>query len=99
MRAIRPTLTRLVRHSNMESWMPYNPGELLVKGGLVRPAQLAEAYQLRAREGGSVGECLIRTGALDEESIAEFYHRRLMVPRLPRLRLERIAPQLTELVP
>src|SRR5262245_46387933 len=99
MRAIGSTLTRLVRHSNMENSMPYNAGELLVKGGLVRPAQLAQAYQLRAREGGSVGECLIRTGALDEQSIADFYHRRLMVPRVGRSRLARVSPQLAALVP
>jgi hypothetical protein len=49
---------------------------------LVTEAQLAEAELIQRREGGTLGESLIRMGALDEEQLVDFFHRRLLVPRL-----------------
>jgi type IV pilus assembly protein PilB len=71
---------------------------LLVRAGLVRADQIAAAHALRQHEGGSLGECLIRMGAIDEETLVEFYHRRLMIPRLPSAKLERIPPKVVALV-
>lgn len=74
-------------------------GALLAQAGVVTKAQLAQANLLRQREGGSLGECLVRIGAIDEERLVEFYHKRLMVPRLPAARLMVVAPHVLELVP
>jgi hypothetical protein len=57
-------------------------GSLLLRSGLVTEAQLAEADLLQRREGGTLGESLIRMGAIDEEQIVDFFHRRLLVPRI-----------------
>lgn len=57
-------------------------GSLLLRSGLVTEAQLTEADLLQRREGGTLGESLIRLGALDEEQLVDFFHRRLLVPRV-----------------
>lgn len=57
-------------------------GSLLLRSGLVTEAQLTEAELLQRREGGTLGESLIRIGALDEEQMVDFFHRRLLVPRI-----------------
>ena len=57
-------------------------GSLLLRSGLVTEAQLAEAELLQRREGGTLGESLVRLGALDEEQMVDFFHRRLLVPRI-----------------
>src|SRR5438874_13110290 len=63
------------------------PGALLLRTGVLRPADLAAAAALREREGGSFGECLVRLGFVDEEQLAEFYKTRLMITRIPDHRL------------
>jgi hypothetical protein len=63
------------------------PGALLLRSGVLRPADLAAAASLRERDGGSFGECLVRLGYLEEEQLAEFYTRRLMITRVPDHRL------------
>lgn len=76
------------------------PGDsLLIRAGLIRPDQLAEAQKLRARSGGTTGEWLIRLGVITEEQLVEFYHRRLMVPRLQAPQLARVPSQVLLAVP
>src|SRR5579859_3523907 len=54
------------------------PGDsLLQRAGLIHKEQLAEAQRLRARSGGTVGEWLVRLGAVTEQQLVDFYHRRL----------------------
>ena len=55
------------------------PGALLLRMGVLRPADLAAATALQERDGGSFGECLVRLGFIDEEQLAEFYKSRLMI--------------------
>jgi hypothetical protein len=70
--------------------MSQTSGSLLLRAGVVRADQIAAAHRLRAREGGSFGECLVRTGAISEHELVEFYHKRLMIPRLPDGKLDHI---------
>lgn len=76
------------------------PGDsLLLRAGLVRPEQLAEAQKMRARAGGTTGEWLVRLGAVSEEALVDFYHRRVMVPLLDAAQLARVPPQILAAVP
>ncbi len=59
------------------------PGALLLRMGVLRPADLAAAAALQEHEGGSFGECLVRLGYVDEEQLADFYQKRLMITRVP----------------
>ncbi|HZS39809.1 MAG TPA: hypothetical protein VFF06_23410 [Polyangia bacterium] len=79
--------------------MADSAGALLLRSGIVRPEQVAEAQRLRQHDGGSFGECLVRIGAIDEEKLVDFYHKRLMIPRLDENKLKRkIAPAILHLV-
>jgi hypothetical protein len=72
---------------------------LLVRHGIVRADQVAAAHALQQREGGSFGECLVRIGAVDEQRLVEFYHKRLMIPRVDAQRLTVVSPKVIALVP
>ncbi|HEY7955094.1 MAG TPA: hypothetical protein VII38_07365 [Polyangia bacterium] len=74
-------------------------GALLARAGIVTPEELAKANSIRQRDGGSLGECLVRIGAIDEERLVQFYHKRLMVPRVAAAKLMVVAPEVLELVP
>jgi hypothetical protein len=63
------------------------PGALLLRMGVLRPADLAAATALQDRDGGSFGECLVRLGLVDEEQLADFYESRLMITRIADHRL------------
>lgn len=78
--------------------MADSAGALLLRSGIVKPEQIAEAHRVRQRDGGSFGEALIRIGAIEEEKLVEFYHKRLMIPRLEAARLQRIPQQVLALV-
>src|SRR2546423_8806667 len=81
------------------TFMAEGSGALLLRAGVLRPDQVAAAHQLRQREGGSFGECLIRTGAMAEDALVEFYHRRLMIPRINSAKLEHVPLTVIALVP
>jgi hypothetical protein len=74
-------------------------GELLLRGGLCTPAELTLAHAAREREKGTLGYHLVRLGLVPEDRLAEFYRHRLMVPRMPRAALERIARAVIDRVP
>jgi hypothetical protein len=76
--AFLDTVHGRVKHSGVA----VSGDSLLLRAGLVRPEQLAEAQRLRRREGGTTGECLVRLGAITEEQLVEFFHQRLLVPRI-----------------
>jgi len=73
-------------------------GALLLRHGIVRPEQLAEAQALKQRDGGSFGECLVRIGAIEEEDLVSFYHKRLMIPRVTDAKLLIVSPKVLGLV-
>src|SRR5260370_2627499 len=74
-------------------------GTLLLHAGIVRPDQVHAAHELRQRDGGSFGECLVRVGAIDEDQLVEFYHKRLMIPRLPDNQLSGVSREALSVVP
>src|SRR5881628_1236616 len=96
MRDILDTLQSRGKH---HTFMAEGSGALLLRAGVLRPDQVAAAHQLRQREGGSFGECLIRTGAISEDALVEFYHRRLMIPRINAAKLEHVPLKVIALVP
>ncbi len=75
------------------------PGALLLRMGVLRPADLAAATALHERDGGSFGECLVRLGFIDEDHLAEFYKTRLMITRVPDHRLVDVHKNVLALVP
>jgi hypothetical protein len=75
------------------------PGALLLRSGVLRPGDLADAAALRARDGGSIGECLVRLGYMDEQQLADFYQTRLMITRVPDHRLVQVSKKALALVP
>ncbi len=79
--------------------MPDMTGSLLIHGGLVKPDAVKEARTLATRSGATLGECLVAIGAVDEEALAEFFHRRLMIPRLDERRLSNVPVKILGLVP
>lgn len=79
--------------------MSDNAGPLLVRAGLVTEAQLHVAYEARKRHGGSVGEHLVATGAVDEERLASFFRDRLLVPRVGLAEIARVEPHVVARVP
>jgi hypothetical protein len=66
-----------------ERTMADMPGALLLRAGVLRAKDLAAANMLQERDGGSIGECLVRLGLLNEDRLADFYQSRLMISRLP----------------
>jgi Type II secretion system (T2SS), protein E, N-terminal domain len=74
------------------------PGALLLRTGVLRPADLTVAAALQEQDGGSFGECLVRLGFIDEEALAEFYKTRLMIPRVPNHRLVDVSKKVLALV-
>jgi hypothetical protein len=74
-------------------------GALLLRHGLVTQAQISQATAVQRKDGGSFGECLVRIGAVDEEQLVEFYHKRLMIPRIADAKLFIVSPKVLSLVP
>jgi hypothetical protein len=99
MRDTPDILDTLVWPGKHHTFMAEGSGALLLRAGVLRPDQVAAAHQLRQREGGSFGECLIRTGAISEDALVEFYHRRLMIPRINAAKLEHVPLKVIALVP
>src|SRR5271154_6240096 len=87
------------RDSKHHIFMAVGSGALLLRAGVLRPEQVAQATALRQREGGSFGQCLIRTGAIGEDALVEFYHRRLMIPRINAAKLDHVPLKVIALVP
>lgn len=74
-------------------------GPLLVRAGLITQAQLIVAQKARSENGGTISEHLVAHGALDEESLCNFYRQRLLVPRVGMAEMARIAPQIIRRIP
>ena len=79
--------------------MPAPGDSLLLRAGIVRAEQLTEAQRLRGRNGGTVGEWLVRLGALTEQQLVDFYHLRLLVPRVTATQLQRVSPEVLATLP
>lgn len=77
-----------------------SPGEsLLLRSGLVDAEHLDEARGFRLIHGVTISESLVALGALDEETLVEFFHRRLLVPRIDPESLDEVPASVLSLVP
>jgi hypothetical protein len=79
--------------------MAYTPGELLLRGGIVKAPDLRRALELQEQTGAPLGECLVRLGVIDEAALATFYHKRLVLPMLDEDKLQKIPREVLSLVP
>jgi len=72
---------------------------LLAQSGLVSDRDMRSALSLREIQGGTLPENLVLAGAVDDETLTEFYRRRLLVNRIDPDALVGIAPEVIERVP
>lgn len=79
--------------------MTHIAGSLLLRAGLIAPEHLVSAETMRQRDGGTFGECLVRMGVVSEEQLVDFYHRRLLVPRIAPAQFERVSPRAVAALP
>ncbi|RNC68150.1 MAG: general secretion pathway protein GspE [Desulfuromonadales bacterium] len=74
-------------------------GEMLVKAGMITPAQLDEALKSQVIFGGRLGTNLIEMACIDEDGLAQVLSEKLRVPRVDPDELMNISPDLIALVP
>lgn len=74
-------------------------GELLIREGLITPAELEEALKTQVIFGGRLGTNLIEMGLLEEDDIARVLSRKLKVPFAGPEELLNIPPKILALVP
>jgi hypothetical protein len=74
-------------------------GSLLVRAGLIRPEALEAARRAQRGAGGTLSEQLVLAGALDDESLTQFYRQRLLVPRIADARLQSVSEKVVGTIP
>lgn len=74
-------------------------GELLIREGLITPAELEEALKAQVIFGGRLGTNLIEMGLLEEDDIARVLSRKLKVPFIEPAELMEIPQQVLALLP
>ncbi len=74
-------------------------GTLLVRFGLVTASQLEAARDRVAQAGGTIGESLVVMGAVEDDTLTEFYRTRLLVPQVDANSLARISAKTLATVP
>ncbi|MCM8791630.1 MAG: Flp pilus assembly complex ATPase component TadA [Candidatus Omnitrophica bacterium] len=55
-------------------------GDMLLKEGVITPQQLKKALDIQAKEGGRLGEILIKMGAAKEEEVVSILGKQLGIP-------------------
>ena len=70
----------------------------LLEANLVSQDQLHRALEHQKKEGGSVGQNLVRTGALSEVAYAEFLGRMYSLPTVALAEMD-VASEITSLIP
>lgn len=73
-------------------------GELMVKAGLITMDQLAQAVEAQKKEGGRIGQILVKMGYLSEKELVDFLSRQFRI-RSVALNDVAIPPDLIKLVP
>src|SRR5947209_2030306 len=74
-------------------------GELLQKIGVISGSEIEKAKALQLKEGGSLLECLVRVGAVQEEAFVGSLAAHLRIPRVDAARLGNIPASVLGLVP
>ena len=55
-------------------------GEILIEEGFLEPKNLEEALKIQRKEGGLIGEVLVRMGAITEEQLVVGLSKQLSIP-------------------
>lgn len=79
--------------------MASTAGNLLLRAGTISAEKLAAARSMAGSQGYPLAESLVRSGAIDEPTLVDFFARRLMIERLPPSRLHAIPKAVLRLVP
>ena len=74
-------------------------GALLVRSGLVSSNALDDARARVTSIGGTLGEQLVTTGAVSDDTLTEFYRARLLVPQVNPNQLARLTPKVVATIP
>ena len=85
----------IARQADIVPWFPVadDAGALLVRSGLVPASSLDEARSRVEHLGGTLGEQLVGTGAIEDDALTDFYRQRLLVPQVNPNTLARLAPK------
>jgi type IV pilus assembly protein PilB len=78
--------------------MAIRVGELLVKNGLITVEQLTKAVEEQRKNGGKIGQVLVRLGFLDEETLVDFLSKHFRIRRWDGKELV-VPDELTDVVP
>jgi type IV pilus assembly protein PilB len=74
-------------------------GDMLVKAGKVTPEDIEKALKIQEKDGGKIGQILVRMGAIsDENIISEFVGKQLNIGAL-RLSDIELNPEIVQLIP
>jgi hypothetical protein len=74
-------------------------GALLVRNGLITPSSLEQARSRVEELGGTIGEQLVATGAIDDNALTDFYKSRLLVPQVNPNSLARLPIRVIATIP
>jgi hypothetical protein len=74
-------------------------GDVLVSSGVITQEQLGEALRHQERVGGRLGTNLVELGFLDERALAGALAKQLSIPSVSQAQLEKIAADVTTLIP
>lgn len=72
---------------------------ILLRAGVLGPQSLAAATALKQREGGTLGEALVRLGLVDEERLVAVFQEGLLVPVIGDKELQRVPKAVLDAVP
>ena len=79
--------------------MADDAGALLVRSGLVSSSALDEARAFVEEAGGTVGEHLVASNAVNDDALTEFYRQRLLVPQVNPNTLARLPARVVAAIP
>src|SRR5512143_113940 len=79
--------------------MADDAGALLVRSGLVSSSALDEARAKVNDLGGTLGEQLVAAGVVADESLTDFYKKRLLVPQVNPNSLARLPAKVVAIIP
>lgn len=79
--------------------MADDAGALLVRSGLVPSSALDDARLRVMQGGGTVGEALVVAGVISDDTLTDFYRKRLLVPQVNPNTLAKLPPKVIATVP
>src|SRR5688500_3127652 len=79
--------------------MADDAGALLVRSGLVSDTALDDARARSEAQGGTIGEQLVVSGAIEDEELTDFYQARLLVPKVNPNSLARLPIRVVAAIP